>query len=88
MRPRVLPYNQFRQHYGFANVTHSGSITGTFLYGIYAATNAMVTNNAGAAIMSASNRIYADTGFANVTNSGSTADAFRARRYEGPHRLN
>ena len=54
---------------GFANVTNSGSITGTGGDGIFAFTNATVTNNAGATITGVSG-IYAITGFANVTNSG------------------
>ncbi len=54
---------------GFANVTNSGSITGTSGDGIFAFTNATVTNNAGATITGLSG-IYAVTGFADVTNSG------------------
>ena len=46
---------------GFANVTNSGSITGTSGFGIYADTNATVTNNAGASITGGLNGIDADT---------------------------
>jgi uncharacterized protein with beta-barrel porin domain len=63
---------------GSASVTNSGSITGTngFLgSGIYAETNATVTNNAGGSIEGA-NGISANTGFANVTNSGSITGTF------------
>jgi uncharacterized protein with beta-barrel porin domain len=55
---------------GFANVTNSGSITGTSSYGIYANTGATVTNNAGASITGGTVGINAHS-FANVTNSGS-----------------
>jgi len=56
--------------FDFANVTNSGSITGTNNIGIFAVTNATVTNNASASITGANNGIIA-IGFANVTNSGS-----------------
>jgi autotransporter-associated beta strand protein len=55
---------------GFANVTNSGSITGTAFYGIYANTDATVINNAGAAIVGNQYGIVTVTGFVNVTNSG------------------
>jgi autotransporter-associated beta strand protein len=54
---------------GFANVTNSGSITGTSGDGIFAFTNATVTNNSSATIAGDSG-IYAVIGFADVTNSG------------------
>ena len=63
---------------GFADVTNSGSITGTTDAGIFAGTNATVTNHAGASIAGGSFGIRADTGVAVVTNSGSiigTTDA-------------
>jgi uncharacterized protein with beta-barrel porin domain len=56
---------------GFANVTNSGSITGTSGFGIEANTNATVTNNAGGSITGGFFGIYAGGGFANVTNSSS-----------------
>jgi uncharacterized protein with beta-barrel porin domain len=52
----------------YANVTNSGSIAGTSLYGIDAATTATVTNNAGASITGGHDGIEA--AIANVTNSG------------------
>jgi uncharacterized protein with beta-barrel porin domain len=55
---------------GFADVTNSGSITGTIRDGINAQTNATVTNNAGASITGGRSGIVANT-FAEVTNSGS-----------------
>jgi uncharacterized protein with beta-barrel porin domain len=58
---------------GFANVTNSGSITGTTGYGVYAGTNATVTNNASASITGGNYGIDANGGFADVTNSGSIA---------------
>ena len=61
---------EFVANTGFANVTNSGSITGTGGNGIGAGTNATVTNNAGATITGVRG-ISAATGFANVTNSGS-----------------
>jgi hypothetical protein len=54
---------------GAANVTNTGSITGTTDTGI-AASDATVTNNAGAAITGGFFGINAFTGAANVTNSG------------------
>jgi uncharacterized protein with beta-barrel porin domain len=69
---------------GAANVTNSGSITGTSIDGIVANTgNVTVTNNAGASIMGARDGIVADQAAANVTNSGSifggTLDGIFAR---------
>jgi hypothetical protein len=57
---------------GSANVTNSGNIDGSGITGrgIYAATNATVTNKAGANITGGEYGINAETGFANVTNSG------------------
>jgi uncharacterized protein with beta-barrel porin domain len=56
---------------GFANVTNSGSITGTSSAGILAFSNATVTNNTGAGITGGFYGIRSLSGFANVTNSGS-----------------
>jgi uncharacterized protein with beta-barrel porin domain len=66
---------------GFANVTNSGSITGTFKDGISAFTGATVTNNVGASITAGDFGIVAVAGFANVTNSGniSASHGIRAR---------
>ena len=56
---RLCRCHQFRQHH-----RHHGD-------GIYAFTNATVTNNAGASIAGGQPELYAITGFADVTNSGS-----------------
>ena len=55
---------------GFANVTNSGSITGTIRSGIYATTNAAVTNTAGASITGGEANCRQH--FAEVTNSGAS----------------
>ncbi|WP_424630543.1 autotransporter domain-containing protein [Bradyrhizobium sp. SYSU BS000235] len=56
---------------GFANVTNSGTISGTAGDGISAATDATVINTAGGSITSGVFGIHATSGSADVTNSGS-----------------
>ena len=67
-----------------ANVTNSGSITGTANYGIYAGTNATVTNNAGASIAGGQFGIIASTaGSSSVFNAGAISGGTAAIQFAG-----
>ena len=67
-----------------ANVTNSGSITGTANYGIYAGTNATVTNNAGASIAGGQFGIIASTaGSSSVFNAGTISGGTAAIQFAG-----
>ncbi len=68
---------------GFANVTNSGSITGTATAGIAAATNATVTNNAGASITGGNYGITAGAGGSSVFNAGSITGGIAAIQFAG-----
>ena len=74
-----------RANIGLANVTNSGSITGTGITaaGIYAGTNAIVTNNAGASIAGGANGIIAFGGGSSVFNAGTISGGTAAIQFAG-----
>ena len=68
---------------GSANVTNSGIITGASQYGIFAATNATVTNNAGGTITGGIIGIFAIGGGSSVFNAGTISGGTTAIQFGG-----
>src|SRR5580704_5126774 len=68
---------------GSANVTNSGGITGTGSVGIYAQTNATVTNSAGASIIGGQYGILANAGGTSISNAGMISGGSVAIQFAG-----